>query len=759
MVERRIPHGDVSETHGAAILEAPSPRWLHQPATPRSLGLVSSLDAVRRAPTILSAIRLAPQVREAAGAAVRAGTHPPLLLEPLLEAIGDERDTVTAVAAIHALEEVPGRLAEEEMARLMGKAVNGFDAHAAWAASRRPASRTLIAPLTETVGRGGLAGMHAQQALAGWASHDEGIASAVLVALDVALRETGVASSRRYLTEVVGLVPGPLARHLLERLATDTSEAPTVRVEAIASLADRVDERLPPSVTSLASQGDHIGEAVRQARAMQVLRRRGPRRTHTREDGLKVAQVHLGAVLDADATRAGMGDAGGIATLLPRLGAALAAQARIHETISIGRALPGMRAATRLPERPAMGGHRFENVPLEDGEGAAFAGAWPSLVAAERGIRAALLASGTPDVLHLRMADPGSLAASRVARELGVPTVFTLAPDPHVPIAAAERQGTLDRGTFGTEDARAALWFRVALVAELADEARELVLFPRPDLPRRLAALVGIDLAAGPPRHTIVAEGVDTGQADDSASALAAGTSAAVLDDLVRAIERLPDDRRGLPIVVSVGRLHEVKGMARIVEAFALDTSIGAGANLVLVGGDLEHPSAGEAAELARIDVLFRRYAGLSDRVVLLGHRRHAEAGLVLAVARHGRGDWVAPGGAYVCGSLKEEFGLAILEAMAAGLPVVAPLTGGPATYVEPGVTGALVDTTDPRAVAAGIHEVLHLATDPATGERTRGVVEARFTLSRMARTLTAVYRSAAGTGTLALTVDEGRAA
>ncbi len=758
MVERRIPHHDVPHAHAGTIRIASAPRWLQQPAT-RSLGLASSLDAVRRAPTILSAIRLAPQVRDAAGAALRAGTRPALLLEPLVEAIGDERDTVTAVAAIHALGEVPGRLAEREMARILGMAVNGFDAHAAWAVSLRPASPALIEPLTETVARGGLAGMHAQQVLARWASQDTGIASAVLVALDAALRETGVATSRRYLAEVAGLVPGPVGRRLLERLATDASESSAVRVEAIASLGDRVGERLPHSVTSLASQGGPIGEAVRQARALQVLRRRGPRRSHTREDGLKIAQVHLGAVLDAEATRAGVGDAGGIATLLPRLGAALAAQPRIHETISIGRALPGVPARTRLREQPAMGGHRFENVALEGGEGATFAGDWPSLVAAERGIRAALLASGTPDVLHLRMADPGSLAAARVAHELGIPIVFTLAPDPHGPIAAAERRGTLDRATFGTADARAALWYRVELVARLAHEARELVLFPRPDLPRQLAELVGIDLAAGPPRHTVVAEGVDTGQADGAAAARAAGTSAAVLDDLVRAIERLPDDRRGLRIVVSVGRLHEVKGMARIVEAFALDPSLGAGANLVLVGGDLDHPSAGEAAELARINALFRRHAGLSDRVILLGHRRHAEAGLILAVARHGWGDWVTSGGAYVCGSLKEEFGLAILEAMAAGLPVVAPLTGGPATYVEPGVTGALVDTTDPRAIAAGVHEAIHLATDPATGERARSVVDARFTLTRMARTLAAVYRIAAGASTLALTVEEGRAA
>ena len=754
----RIPHDDVSLVHDGTLRIAPAPRWPGQPARP-PLGLVSSLDAVRRAPTILTAIRLAPRVRKAAGTASSEGSHPAFLLKPLLEAIQDERDTVTAVAAIHALGEVPGRLAETEIARLLGLTANGFAAHAAWAVSGRPASLSLIEPLIEAVGSGGLTGMHAQQALARWASQDAGVAAAVLVALEAALRETGVATSRRYLAEVAGLVPGPVARQILERLATDGSEALAVRVEAVASLGDRTSERLPPGVASLASQGGRIGEAVRQARAMQVLRHRGSRRSHTREDGLKIAQVHLGAVLDAEATRAGMGDTGGVATLLPRLGAALASQPRIHETISIGRAMPGVPAATRLGEQPALGGHRFENVPLEEGEGATFAGAWPSLVAAERGIRAALLASGAPDVLHLRMADPGSQAAARVAREFRIPTVFTLAPDPHGPISAAERRGTLDRRTFGTQDARAALWYRVGLVERLAHEARELALFPRPDLPRQLADLVGIDLAAGPPRHTVVAEGVDTQQADDAAAALAAGMSAAVLDDLARAIERLPAARHGLPIVVSVGRLHEVKGMARIVEAFALDPTLSAGANLVLVGGDLDHPSAGEAAELARINVLFRRHAGLSDRVILLGHRRHAEAGQVLAVARHGWCDWVTPGGAYVCGSLKEEFGLAILEAMAAGLPVVAPQTGGPATYVEPGVTGALVDTTDPRAIAAGIHEALRLAADAGTGQRTRSVVDARFTLSRMARTLAAVYRVAAGAGTLALTVEEGRAA
>jgi glycosyltransferase involved in cell wall biosynthesis len=293
----------------------------------------------------------------------------------------------------------------------------------------------------------------------------------------------------------------------------------------------------------------------------------------------------------------------------------------------------------------------------------------------------------------------------------------------------------------------------------LARQAREVVLFPRDDLSRQVAELVGIDLAAGAPRHTVVAEGVDTRQADEADAALSSGRDVPVLRDLERAMAQLPADRRGLPIIASVGRLTEVKGMARLVEAFAVDATLAGTANLVIVGGDLDDPSAAEAAELARIHALFERHPGLCDRVVLLGHRRHADAALVLAAARHGWGETVASGGAYACGSLKEEFGLAILEAMAAGLPVVAPLAGGPATYVEAGRTGTLVDTAHPRAIARGVREALDLARDPSTSQRTRAVVDARFTLGRMARTLAAVYRIAAGARTLTLPVEEGRTA
>jgi glycosyltransferase involved in cell wall biosynthesis len=743
---------------GGARRIVPSHGQSEQPAR-AALAVAASVDRVRRAPTILAAIHMAPGVRTAVRAAARVGTAPADALLPLIDAIQDDRDSVAGGAAARALGLVPGDEAEEEIARLLGAAVDGFDSHAACGLRERRGSPRLVQALVSTVRRGGLAGMHAQATLAGWATAEPHLGVAILRSLDGVIMDTEDVASRRYLTETVGLLPGEAARHRLEQRALDGSEAPSVRAEAIMALADRADGRLSSEVVRLARVDGRVGDATRRALVLQALRRRGPRRRRERGDGLRVVQVHLGAILDEHASRAGAGEAGGLTTLLPGLGRELAAQARIRDVLTIGRAEPDGGAA--LHPRTELRGerHRVEGVPLEDGEGATFAGAWPSLVAATRGLRAILLATGTPDVIHLRMADPGSLAAARLATELRIPIVFTLAPDPHLPISVAEESGALDRGSFGPRDARAALWHRVGLVEDLARRADELVLFPRSNDGRSVADLLGMDVTAGRPRHTVVAEGVDTRRADTAARSLASDPEPAVLRDLRLAISRLPDTRHGLPIVLSVGRLHEVKGMARLVEAFARDSKLGDAANLVIVGGDLQQPSAAEAAELARIHRLLEAHPTLRERVVLLGQRRHPEIALLMAAARAGWRGTVSPGGVYACGSQKEEFGLAIVEAMAAGLPVVAPLAGGPATYVEMGRTGMLVDTSDPAGIAAGLHRALQLAREPGTAARARAVVDERFTLERMARTLAGVYRFAAANRSLRQPVEQYRVA
>ena len=134
--------------------------------------------------------------------------------------------------------------------------------------------------------------------------------------------------------------------------------------------------------------------------------------------------------------------------------------------------------------------------------------------------------------------------------------------------------------------------------------------------------------------------------------------------------------------------------MASIVEAWA-DGPLRDRANLLLIGGDLDHSSADERQQLDAIASVVSPERQVESGLLLPGHRPNDVVARWVAAARFGVPGFAAPGGVYVCGSLKEEFGIALLEAMGAGLMVVAPDGGGPATYVENGVTGFLTRTWD----------------------------------------------------------------
>ncbi|SDB95534.1 Glycosyltransferase involved in cell wall bisynthesis [Raineyella antarctica] len=462
--------------------------------------------------------------------------------------------------------------------------------------------------------------------------------------------------------------------------------------------------------------------------------------------GLTVAQLFLHADIDGDLLHSGQGDTGGIATLLVHLGDALLAEDGIGRVLTVSR---GPAAADRPHHVPAGPGHRYLSVPLP-GPVRAAPDSWALRVPVRRGLRRILRAERV-DVLHLRMADVGSWAAADVARTLGIPTVLTLAPDPHALIASREASGALTRGTFGAADLAEHLVFRVRLLRDLAEQAAHLVVFPRTDLARDLRDLLQLDPDDSRHRVSVVPEGVDLAplerasrEVPDSLHGVpvpAATTGAlASLDALLSA---LPPERRGLPLAITVGRLHRVKGMATLVEAWAAHPGLAARCNLLVVGGDLDRPTDDEAGQLARIDAAVPRADGPARGLLLAGHRPNATVAVWLAAVRHGRPGLSAPAGVYVSASLKEEFGIAILEAMASGLVVVAPLEGGPATYVDDGVTGFLVDTGSPTALVAGTASALDLASAPAAGERAdraRRLVAERFSIEAMASALAAIY-------------------
>jgi glycosyltransferase involved in cell wall biosynthesis len=189
--------------------------------------------------------------------------------------------------------------------------------------------------------------------------------------------------------------------------------------------------------------------------------------------------------------------------------------------------------------------------------------------------------------------------------------------------------------------------------------------------------------------------------------------------------------------------------MASLVETWAAHPDLAQRCNLLVVGGDLEAPTAEEAGQLERIHSVVPPADAARGGLLLAGHRPNAVVTVWMAATRLGRRGLAAPHGVYVSASLKEEFGIAILEAMAAGLLVVAPAAGGPATYVEDGVTGVLVDTTSPDALADAVGRALSLSRDVEATTRAdaarAGVLE-RFGIETMAAALDDVYTSVAAT-------------
>jgi glycosyltransferase involved in cell wall biosynthesis len=183
--------------------------------------------------------------------------------------------------------------------------------------------------------------------------------------------------------------------------------------------------------------------------------------------------------------------------------------------------------------------------------------------------------------------------------------------------------------------------------------------------------------------------------------------------------------------LVTVARLHPEKGIDVLVDALPAVRERHPAVVAQVVGGP--HPGLDHVADdLARQ----ARDLDVAANLELLGfHDRPHEV--------------VARGRVYVHPARSEVLPIAVLEAMATGVPVVATDVGGTRELIEPGVTGMLVPPDDPAALAAAIVAVLD---DPALADRLRlaafaRVAGAEFTTAAFVDTVVACWEAAADEG------------
>ncbi len=641
-----------------------------------------------------------------------------------------KEDALSSLFAIEALSEMQHKDTNKALVDCLTHPDISVRRQVAWKLARRHPIPAALPLLIEQLSVGGIDTMHAHQTLSHWA-HLEPILITKMVLQILATNDNDDAMRAR-LVDLIGVLITPDASEILSRLAVDTDESLPVRLAAISAIGSRTGS-FDALLNQLANSDNEVGTYATLAINDQKTLYQKPRIEH--DIAMRICQLVL-AKVDHNLSSGGRGETGGVASLLVSLGKALTRQPGISQviTIGVGSIVDAIASLTDCGNTPLSYGI------IAAGDAARpmnSTNAWEHLPVIKRGIKRVLFNFGSIDLMHLRMLDVATLAASQVANDLAIPICFSFAPDPHNLVQSLCSSKQLNRVSFLAADAKNNLWFRARMLEHMARNASQLAVFPQPK-----CRILLQDIRKGSRQHkqrsVTIAEGIDIGlihQAAQNYSVTHHNREQGIIGDLAR---QICTTRRHLPILLSVGRFHPGKGMERVVIAWAGDPRLYNRCNLVIAGGNLDCPSSIEMGVISAINKAVPLNDSRRSGLTLLGGRSHSDVACLMIATMKGQVGYWASGGIYVDGAPKEEFGLALLEALATGLVVVAPSAGGPLTYIEHGDTGILVDSQ--RDLGYAIHQGFGLVNNPGRISRVRKMVAERYTIDTMAKKLASLY-------------------
>ena len=171
-------------------------------------------------------------------------------------------------------------------------------------------------------------------------------------------------------------------------------------------------------------------------------------------------------------------------------------------------------------------------------------------------------------------------------------------------------------------------------------------------------------------------------------------------------------------ILISVGRLFKAKGYPYLIETIKI---LKKNLNIKLL-------VLGEGEDKSKLETQIRDF-NLEKNIFLLDRKENVS-------------DYLNASDVFILASLWEGLPIALLEAMACGLPVVATNVGGISEIIKDGVSGFLVELKNPMMLAEKIRYLLNLDVESRKemGVEGRKIIENKFSLEKMVKNYENLY-------------------
>jgi L-malate glycosyltransferase len=405
------------------------------------------------------------------------------------------------------------------------------------------------------------------------------------------------------------------------------------------------------------------------------------------ESGITIVQT----MFYGDPEESGMGKSGGLGTFLKSLGNALASEKDISRiiTISVNSDI-SRRIITKYLKK-----HWILRLPIyiNDDNTHEFLLKQNYI---KRSIRVFLnLLNINPDIFHIRYLDNATKAVANLSYDLGSKLAFTLTPDPHRNMTDENHSLKI----FSLEELMLNL-NRIKIGDELIELAGGIIGIGREKVEEELMKYFP-KLKAKNSLFTTIGEGINLNinyEKLDLKKVLISNTLKHSID--VSIIQ--------YPVILNVGRLSFQKGQDKLLNAWG-KSRLSQDYNLVIIGGSLDKPTSKEQ----RIIKYFDKF--ISENPDLKGKFAHIYAqpndvirSIEKAIIKNTQNSETKYPPIYICSSIKEEFGISILEAMYEGFLTFAPIKGGAKTYIKNGFNGYLIDTSSPDKIYEEVEKVIY---------------------------------------------------